>query len=133
MQHWRLVGLQEIGEVIPMVQRTIIQYVDDLNGVTGEDVASHTFSLDGIVYEIDLGVDSYERLLEGLGPFIGVARKNRRPSAPRMREGGRKGTGPDAALVREWANSQGIEVNSRGRVPQHVMDQYTQARGRSGN
>lgn len=33
----------------------------------------------------------------------------------------------DAAKVREWAQSQGIEVSSRGRIPADLMEQYQAA------
>lgn len=34
---------------------------------------------------------------------------------------------PDAVKVREWAQSQGIEVNSRRRVPRDVIARYEAA------
>lgn len=34
---------------------------------------------------------------------------------------------PDAASVRAWAKSQGIDLNARGRIPQHVTDQFVAA------
>ncbi|WP_435839900.1 Lsr2 family DNA-binding protein [Streptomyces canus] len=34
---------------------------------------------------------------------------------------------PDAVKVREWAQSQGIEVNSRRRVPRDVIAKYEAA------
>jgi nucleoid-associated protein Lsr2 len=36
----------------------------------------------------------------------------------------RPGLRPDAAHVRAWAASQGIDLNPRGRIPQHVTDQF---------
>ncbi|MGW0323143.1 Lsr2 family DNA-binding protein [Streptomyces flavidovirens] len=36
--------------------------------------------------------------------------------------------GSDAAKVHEWAQSQGIEVNRRGRVPADLMERYNAAR-----
>ncbi|WP_256098550.1 Lsr2 family DNA-binding protein [Streptomyces agglomeratus] len=33
----------------------------------------------------------------------------------------------DAAKVREWAQSQGIEVSSRGRIPADLMERYEAA------
>ncbi|MFF7074505.1 histone-like nucleoid-structuring protein Lsr2 [Streptomyces pseudovenezuelae] len=107
-----------------MVQRTVTIYTDDLTGTEGEDVATHTFSLDGVSYEVDLNPDSYQRLLDALGPFVQVGRK----AVGSRRGGGKKtATGPDAVKVREWAQRQGIEVNSRGRVPRDVVEKYEAA------
>ncbi|MEU0213214.1 histone-like nucleoid-structuring protein Lsr2 [Streptomyces canus] len=108
-----------------MVQRTVTIYTDDLTGTEGEDIATHNFSLDGVSYEVDLNPDSYQKLLDALGPFVQVGRK----AGGSSRRGGERkpAAGPDAAKVREWAQSQGIEVNSRGRVPRDVIEKYEAA------
>ncbi|MFF0017981.1 Lsr2 family protein [Streptomyces sp. NPDC005374] len=108
-----------------MVQRTVTVYTDDLTGTEGEGIATHTFSLDGVSYEVDLNPDSYQKLLDALGPFVQVGRKT---GVGSRRGGGKKAVaGPDAVKVREWALSQGIEVNSRGRVPRDVVEKYEAA------
>ncbi|MET9519473.1 Lsr2 family protein [Streptomyces sp. NPDC002994] len=108
-----------------MVQRTVTIYTDDLTGAEGEDVATHTFSVDGVNYEVDLGQDNYQKLLDVLGPFMGAGRKIG-GAARRTARRGQTGHG-DAAKVREWAQSQGIEVSSRGRIPAELMEQYDAA------
>ncbi|MFF0088142.1 Lsr2 family protein [Streptomyces canus] len=108
-----------------MVQRTVTIYTDDLTGTEGEDIATHTFSLDGVSYEVDLNPDSYQKLLDALGPFVQVGRK---AGGSSRRGGGKKtATVPDAVKVREWAQRQGIEVNSRGRVSRDVIEKYEAA------
>ncbi|MGK3945197.1 Lsr2 family protein [Streptomyces sp. RP5T] len=108
-----------------MVQRTVTIYTDDLTGTEGEDIATHTFSLDGVSYEVDLNPDSYQKLLDALGPFVQVGRK---AGGNSRRGGGKKtATAPDAVKVREWAQRQGIEVNSRGRVSRDVIEKYEAA------
>ncbi|MGW7201435.1 histone-like nucleoid-structuring protein Lsr2 [Streptomyces chryseus] len=108
-----------------MVQRTVTVYIDDLVGAEGEEVATHTFSVDGVNYEIDLGADSYQKLLDVLGPFMGAGRRvgGRRRSV----KGSQTGRG-DAARIREWAQSQGIEVSARGRIPADLVEKYESAR-----
>ncbi|MER5416326.1 histone-like nucleoid-structuring protein Lsr2 [Streptomyces virginiae] len=106
-----------------MVQRTITIYTDDLSGVTDEDVATHTFSVDGVNYEVDLGPDNYQNLLDALGPFMGAGRKTggtRRPAK-------RAKAGSDAGRIRAWAQSQGIEVGPRGRIPADIVEKYESA------
>ncbi|WP_327691098.1 Lsr2 family protein [Streptomyces sp. NBC_00461] len=109
-----------------MVQRTVTIFTDDLTDTEGEDIATHTFSLDGVSYDIDLNPDSYQQLLDALGPFVKVGRKSGGTS--RRGGGGRKAAGgPDPVKVREWAQGQGIEVSARGRVPRTVIEQYEAA------
>ncbi|WP_043686724.1 histone-like nucleoid-structuring protein Lsr2 [Streptomyces xylophagus] len=105
-----------------MVQRTVTVFIDDLTDTEGEDIATHTFSLDGVSYEIDLNPDSHQLLLDALAPFLKVGRKS--GSAPRRRGSSKRADGPDPIKVREWAKSQGIEVNARGRVPRDVIEKY---------
>ncbi|WP_043669174.1 histone-like nucleoid-structuring protein Lsr2 [Streptomyces xylophagus] len=105
-----------------MVQRTVTVFTDDLTDIEGEDIATHTFSLDGVSYEIDLNPDSHQLLLDALGPFLKVGRRS--GSASPHRASTRRVDGPDPIKVREWAKSQGIEVNARGRVPRDVIEKY---------
>lgn len=109
-----------------MAQRVVTLFTDDITGEEGEDIATHAFGVDGVSYEIDLGADSYQNLLDALGPYISAGRKTgsaKRGSAKR----GPAAIGSDAGKIREWAREQGIEVSPRGRVPQDVRDKYTAA------
>ncbi|MFC8520142.1 Lsr2 family protein [Streptomyces sp. NPDC057257] len=108
-----------------MAQKTVTIYTDDLTGAEGDDIATHTFSLDGVSYELDLNPDSYQQLLDAVGPFVKVGRKA--GGASRRASGRKAAAGPDAVKVREWAQSQGIEVNGRGRVPRDVIEKYLAA------
>jgi len=109
-----------------MVQRTVTVFTDDLTDTEGEDIATHTFSLDGVSYEVDLNPDSYQQLLDALGPFVKVGRKA--GGAPRRRGGSSKrAEGPDPVKVRDWAKTQGLDVNARGRVPREVIEKYEAA------
>ncbi|MEV0220377.1 Lsr2 family protein [Streptomyces sp. NPDC050704] len=110
-----------------MVQRTVTIFTDDLSGSEGEDIATHTFSLDGVSYEVDLNPDSHQQLLDALAPFLKVGRKSG-ASSSRRRSGSKPAGGPDPIKVREWAKSQGIEINARGRVPRNVIEKYEAAR-----
>ncbi|MFE9500575.1 Lsr2 family protein [Streptomyces collinus] len=108
-----------------MAQKTITIYTDDLTGEEAQDAATHTLALDGVVYEIDLGPDSYDNLLEAIAPFTRVGR---RVGSPRRSAGRRKdATATDTAAIREWARENGFEVNERGRVPAALRDAYQKA------
>ncbi|MFD9624053.1 Lsr2 family protein [Streptomyces virginiae] len=107
-----------------MAQKTVTIYLDDLTNEESPEVNTHTFALDGVTYEIDLTPDNYDKLYESLHAFISVSRK-----AGRVKTSRRRGpaVGVSAEDVRAWARSQGLEVNSRGRVPALVREAYQAA------
>jgi len=109
-----------------MAQKVVTVYSDDLSGTESEEVQTHTFSLDGINYEIDLGSDNYDKLLEALAPFIGSGRKVGRTKGGNGQRKQPVGV-PSAEEVRTWARKNGHEVNDRGRVPASVREAYEQA------
>ena len=106
-----------------MAKRTIHVLVDDIDGGDADETVK--FALDGVQYEIDLATDNAEALREALAPWSSAAR----------RIGGRRGVGRptkatsevDTKAVRAWAASNGIELNGRGRIPGHVVEQYRAA------
>jgi hypothetical protein len=100
-----------------MARTVITTLVDDLDGSDAAETIS--FSLDGRHYEIDLSTDNAARLRESVAGFIQAAR--RRSPQRRLR---RTAIQPQQRVIRDWANSQGIEVNDRGRIPQSIVDQY---------
>ncbi|KUN03181.1 hypothetical protein AQI95_24390 [Streptomyces yokosukanensis] len=108
-----------------MAQKTVTIYTDDLTGEESSEAANHTFSLDGVQYEIDLGPDSYDQLLEALAPFTRAGRKigrTRKPVKATAASGGE-----DSAAIRAWAKEAGYEISSRGRVPAEVREAYAKA------
>ncbi|WP_369275853.1 Lsr2 family protein [Streptomyces sp. R11] len=109
-----------------MAQKVVTVYTDDLTGVESEEVRTHTFSLDGVNYEIDLVSDNYDKLFEALAPFIDKGRKlGRTRGAIRSRKG--PADGPSAEEVRAWARQHNYQVNDRGRVPANIRDAYEKA------
>lgn len=108
-----------------MGQKTVTVFTDDLTNEECVEAGTHTFSLNGITYEIDLSPESYDRLLEDFSPYLKAARKvgKSKDAAKSPRS-----SGPSASLIREWAQSNGLEVNARGRVPAHVREAYAAAR-----
>ncbi|WP_435271543.1 histone-like nucleoid-structuring protein Lsr2 [Streptomyces sp. 1222.5] len=109
-----------------MAQKIITVYTDDLTGEESGEVAAHSFSLDGVTYEVDLGHDSYDKLLEVLAPFMRAGRKIGRSKS--AASGKRRANGSqDSAAIREWARGNGYEVSERGRVPSNVREAYEAA------
>ncbi|MFJ5594750.1 Lsr2 family protein [Streptomyces noursei] len=107
-----------------MAQKTVIIYTDDLTGEETSEAATHTIALDGVTYEIDLGPDSYDKLLEAVGPFLKAGRKTGRTRKPRKATA----SGDDTAAIRAWAKENGYQVNDRGRVPADIREAYQKAR-----
>src|SRR3712207_4093780 len=108
-----------------MAQRTVVEMTDDLDGSPADETVS--FGLDGTAYEIDLSEDNAGLLRDRLATYVGAARRAggaRRGRAPR----GRAAAAPkaveeiDPKVVRAWAQSEGIEVSSRGRVSKDLID-----------
>jgi hypothetical protein len=115
-----------------MVQRTKITLVDDVNG---DETAVETiqFGLDGLQYEIDLGEDNAIALRRDIEEWAGYARRiggrRKHKTKTNGQTNGHKAsaTPSSAAEVRAWAQSQGVEVPPRGRVPADVRAAFEQA------
>ncbi|MEU7167069.1 Lsr2 family protein [Streptomyces morookaense] len=97
------------------------------HGEESNAARNHTFSVDGVSYEIDLGPDSYDQMLQALAPFTKAARKqgkgNKRPTgrvAPSR-------PSEDTAKIRAWAKENGYDVNDRGRVPAEIREAFESA------
>lgn len=96
-----------------MGSRTTTTLFDDLDGTTG-DVRTVTITLDRQTVELDLSEANYEKVRDFLAPYLDAGRKTA--------GGGRKGgqakvdKQADTQAVREWAEANGHEVNSRGRI-----------------
>ncbi|MFG1858459.1 Lsr2 family protein [Actinomadura geliboluensis] len=110
-----------------MAQKVQVLLVDDVDGGEADETVS--FSIDGTSYEIDLNTKNAAKLRQGLEPFVASARKA--PKSTGTARGGRgsraKGSRERSAEIREWAKSNGIKVNERGRIPASVIEQYEAA------
>lgn len=107
-----------------MSRRVVSMLEDDIDGSPADETV--TFALDGVTYEIDLSKDNAARLREALAEWIARARRTggRRSTGRQPAAGGRQ---PGANEVRAWAQAQGYEVSSRGRVPREVREAYDKA------
>lgn len=98
---------------------------------TDRSVADETvsFALDGVSYEIDLSAANAARLREDLAHWVGHARSTggRRQANRRKSGGSGSARRSNVSAVREWARSQNIQVNDRGRVPASVQEAYDKA------
>ena len=104
-----------------MATKVLTTLQDDIDG--SDATQTIRFALDGIEYEIDVSDRNANRLRNSLSEFIAHGRK----------VGGRRGRKSassgqvDTKAVRKWAEANGIEVSSRGRIPTDVVERYLAA------
>jgi len=106
-----------------MAKETKIIIRDDLDG--SEDAQSYKFGWDGDQYEIDLSEQNAKELKDFLSKYIDAAAKvtNRLPRAASSSTS-KSSNKEELQKIREWAQQNGHEVSSRGRIAQSVVDAY---------
>ncbi|KQO64210.1 histone-like nucleoid-structuring protein Lsr2 [Curtobacterium sp. Leaf261] len=110
-----------------MAQKVTTHLIDDLTGDTIEDGKGRTitFGFDGGHYEIDLTDDNADALREAFSDYVAAARKvNGRAGRTSSSGAPKRGNSEELAKIREWANANGHEVSSRGRISRAVRDAY---------
>jgi hypothetical protein len=112
-----------------MAQQVLVQLVDDLDGTTSADVSTVQFSLDGVSYEIDLAERNAELLRATLGEYVDSARRagGRIKRSSKTKNAG-AGANGEAGQIRAWALENGFGLSGRGRIPNHVVDAYQEAK-----
>jgi hypothetical protein len=113
-----------------MAQKVTTTLVDDLTGDTIEEGTGRTvsFSFDGSHYEIDLANDNADALREAFSDYVAAARKvTGRQARSGSSAAPKRGNPDELAKIRGWANANGHEVSSRGRISQAVRDAYDAA------
>ncbi|WP_413316654.1 Lsr2 family protein [Agrococcus sp. 1P02AA] len=110
-----------------MAKKTFVQLVDDFSGDSISDGEGRTvrFAFDGAEYEIDLTNEHVEEFSSVLERYVHASRR----VSGRRRTGGSttsraSGGNSETAAIREWAESQGLKVATRGRIPADIVEQY---------
>lgn len=111
-----------------MAQKTTVQLIDDIDGSEAAETLS--FSLDGVLYEIDLSEENAAALRESMAEWVGGARRlggrqtrGRRGGRPTVR----RTVDSDSSTIREWARANGYNVSSRGRISAEIRDAFAAA------
>ncbi|MBO1769482.1 Lsr2 family protein [Agrococcus sp. TF02-05] len=111
-----------------MAKQTFTKLVDDFTGEPIDDGAGRTvrFAFDGAEYEIDLSNDNIEEFSGALERYVRASRRVSGRSRGRSSSGSRRSGGgsSETAAIREWAESQGLKVASRGRIPADIVERY---------
>jgi len=115
-----------------MAKTTRVALICDLHGDGTDAVTTIRMDNGAARYELDLCQSHFDEL-------TGAGRRLR----PRRRTGGaraatkaankavvtktrRRGrSGPDTAVVREWARTHDYPVSDRGRIPRHIVEAFT--------
>jgi hypothetical protein len=105
-----------------VAQKVSVIMTDDLDGDSGEDVATRSFGLDGKTYSIELSDDNYEMLRMALQPFVAKARIGSRASAGRQVRS--QASREESGQIRTWAMEAGLINSKRGRIPAEVKEKY---------
>ncbi|RIJ76888.1 Lsr2 family protein [Nakamurella silvestris] len=119
-----------------MAQHTTVELVDDLTG--GKASTTVAFGLDGSSYEIDLNKRNEAALRKILTEFVGAAREVKEGPAPKAtpapaRPRARKASVPaedrkdKLGAIRVWAEQNGVQVATRGRISADVQKQFDDA------
>ena len=114
-----------------MAQRVQIDLIDDLNGEVAQETVR--FGVDGTEYEIDLTTENAEKLRSALSQYVDVARKASTGRSGQSGRSGQRGTSTSRAKrdevqkIRQWAQDNGHNPSSRGRVSQSIVDAYNEA------
>ncbi|KNC19034.1 nucleoid-associated protein Lsr2 [Arthrobacter sp. RIT-PI-e] len=113
-----------------MAQKVHVHLIDDLTGGDADETVR--FGLDGTNYEIDLTTDNANQLRSTLSEYVDKARKAN--SGGRKSQGGQKNTSTgsgrskeETQAIRQWAQDNGYNPSTRGRITQSIIDAYNQA------
>ena len=113
-----------------MAQRVQVQLVDDLSGDEAQETVR--FSLDGTDYEIDLTEENAKTLRSALGEYIDKGRKASGGGSKRSAGNPKTNTArtkrEDTQQIRQWAQENGYNPSSRGRITQSIIDAYNESR-----
>ncbi|MBE7156960.1 MAG: Lsr2 family protein [Rhodospirillales bacterium] len=120
-----------------MAQAFITSYTDDLTGdaLSPDQATTVSWSWRGVDYELDTGAEHLAALEADdqsvtLGRLLACSRRvggRRHPARPiggRTNAAAGSTTEGSAAAVRAWATANGMPVEGRGRIPQHIRDAY---------
>ncbi|MFW0111535.1 histone-like nucleoid-structuring protein Lsr2 [Rothia sp. CCM 9417] len=114
-----------------MAQKVKIILEDDLDGGPADETVR--FGLDGGQFEIDLSSANAARLRDAIRPFAAKARRANGAQRTAGRPAGSRTTpkrNPEIAEIRKWAQENGHNVSSRGRIHQDIQDAYYAAKGK---
>ena len=110
-----------------MAQVTKVELIDDLSGDKADETV--TFSLDGVVFDIDLSANNAGILRDIFEDYVNAGRK-----VSKLTSSGRRNTTvstrqsrDQTAAIRQWAREAGHTVSDRGRISATVTAAFQDA------
>lgn len=114
-----------------MAVQRVTYLVDDLTKESGDDIVGVDFAFKGVPYHIDLGPTNLKAFEDALAPYIEAGERLSARSTSNHRPVSRRPiTATDREqnqAIRDWANSQGMKVSERGRIPANVLEAFHRA------
>lgn len=107
-----------------MARKEVVQFIDDLDEKPLDEWVTVRWSLEDKQYEFDTSAAHADQFYKLLDKYLAVSR--RAPSANRSRAVTSRPK-EQIAVIREWARSNGYEVNTRGRLPAPIIEAYDAA------
>lgn len=112
-----------------MAQRVQVDLVDDLSGEIADETVR--FGLDGTAYEIDLTTENASKLRTTLSEYVEKGRKastgRRNTSAMNTSASANRSKREETQQIRAWAQENGYNPSSRGRINKTIIDAYNEA------
>ncbi|QTI68002.1 histone-like nucleoid-structuring protein Lsr2 [Gordonia polyisoprenivorans] len=107
-----------------MARRTVVTFVDDLDGKELKEAVTITFSVDNKAYEFDTSPAHAKQFRQDLERYVTASRSagSRRSKAARSARSSR-----DLKAVRDWARVNGYDISDRGRIATEVIEAYQAA------
>lgn len=126
---WDKIGCEIIsleGRTLAKKVIEVVELTDDLDG--GKADTTVAFTWDGTPLEIDLSKKNAAAFHKLLKPYIEAARKVRPAAVRSTRSRRAPASAPsrrtDLDAVRSWANANGYDVSTRGRIAASVLEAY---------
>ncbi|NOJ63905.1 MULTISPECIES: histone-like nucleoid-structuring protein Lsr2 [unclassified Arthrobacter] len=110
------------------MQHVQVQLIDDLNGQKAQETVS--FGIDGTKYEIDLTTQNAAQLRSILSDYVDQGRKAASDNrGQNMQQGLSTTHGKPQRIqqVRQWAQTNGFNPGTRGRIPYSILEAYNNA------
>lgn len=106
-----------------MAKKTVEVFTSDLSEAPADQTV--TFAVNGKGYEIDLTDAEAVTFLETFSKYVDVSRPAANVRGSKGRSASSKAPS-NAATIRKWAESQGIAVPKRGRIPADVVKAFNE-------
>lgn len=114
-----------------MAEQVIRRQVDDLERLRGNPAVEAdeqvVFAIDGHSYKIDLTTANAEGLRKALADYVAAA--SPLFDQPKRELSPAQAKRAELEEVRRWAESQGMRINRRGRIPQHIIEGFERSNG----